>query len=673
MPEKNSFSSDFERKLRAAVQSPDPDPAFVEHLRTQLAAHPRPGRRASASRWRQFRAALQPIGQVAFGLAVLGLLAVFIVFAVQVLPRSAATPPQPVLPAVVATPAPGFLVTDTPRATEAQVDERPTETFATVPNVVAPGACSLSLTDAQLETFFSPRIYGFTGLAGGGQVVSGPFVIDLWLGCGQRAGDWNNPYTPIPGLGVAQVALYTGEDRDANVQDFAGIEPFIATAGGVWGPLQNGSAGSGFTELQFPGVIPDLSRQDTPLRFVYKLQTPDGAVYGAALSFTLRPGPDGYRPVDIQVAGLTPEDLQATIGGETGLALPFPTRQPEDIYPELQPIRRLFDAWQAPLVGEPGWIHVVQKHEAPAGHGLYGSLEQWMWEDWYLLDEHGAAVISFHRDVFCRGQVLQQSYTRAGRSHNLTLGEEYPADAFYFDLNGDLYRSLFYRLSNGEAISSTVSELDGEAVRVFTQTDPFAEPIELDGVQVVSSQRRDVVAQADGRLILSELTNVTPAGEVRLVWRVTLLSAERIGEPPAEILALMEQEPHPYQPLDPQGAPPPTGFESAGSPLRLQSQGGDSFSAPSFWLGDLFAGEYYLGRVDFGAVPGGASCDRSADGNQLAFVYQVLEMGRAKIESLRWFDLRDLETIHEPAPDLHVVSPVQWSPAGEQIGFFACK
>jgi hypothetical protein len=141
---------------------------------------------------------------------------------------------------------------------------------------------------------------------------------------------------------------------------------------------------------------------------------------------------------------------------------------------------------------------------------------------------------------------------------------------------------------------------------------------------------------------------------------------------PPEVLDLLGQEFRRYVPP----APDPAGFDVSQSELTLRTIPGDSFERPTRFYGDIYAAggeaaEYLLGRVDFGAVPGGW-CDRSADGDRLAFTYQVMEGNSFTSATLRWLDLRAVDQVHEVAPELILLSPAAWSPTAEQIAFSAC-
>ena len=200
---------------------------------------------------------------------------------------------------------------------------------------------------------------------------------------------------------------------DGNAEDFAGIEPFVRRFS-VWGPIKASSASSGWDGLSSLNVIPDLSRQDTPLRYVYKIRVPDGAIYGAALSFVLRREANGYRPVEVQVAPLSQAELQS-VETTPGTALPFPTLEPEDVYSELRELRAMLAPWQQSLLAQPGWGHISYDVYDPA-NGLYDPLTKWVREDWYQIDAQGMVIAYVFRDRTEDGRILQQSHAVWDRS-----------------------------------------------------------------------------------------------------------------------------------------------------------------------------------------------------------------------------------------------------------------
>lgn len=110
------------------------------------------------------------------------------------------------------------------------------------------------------------------------------------------------------------------------------------------------------------------------------------------------------------------------------------------------------------------------------------------------------------------------------------------------------------------------------------------------------------------------------------------------------------------------------------SPDLGPEQAGD-FSGPTFWYGDLYAGGYLLGRVDFGLVPGGEPCDRSPDGALLAFTHTINDqiMPFRQAGRLSLLDLRDAADVRYPAPEIVAIGELSWSPAAQQLAVFGCE
>ena len=207
----------------------------------------------------------------------------------------------------------------------------------------------------------------------------------------------------------------------------------------------------------------------------------------------------------------------------------------------------------------------------------------------------------------------------------------------------------------------------------FNFGETYQEPVLIENEVLASAiSRREVLDPESGSLLLSENVLVTPDGQEQVRKRWTYESVERVDQPPEQVLELFGQDFSGYQPAAPLGTPPPPGFDPAQSALRLHSIPGDDFNLPTFWYGDIYAGDYLLGRVDFGGSPGGY-CDRSADGSKLAFNKVVFAGENEAHEYLRWLDLRDVSQVYDPAPELELVSKVAWAPQGARLAFSACR
>jgi hypothetical protein len=146
----------------------------------------------------------------------------------------------------------------------------------------------------------------------------------------------------------------------------------------------------------------------------------------------------------------------------------------------------------------------------------------------------------------------------------------------------------------------------------------------------------------------------------------------RVDQPPAEVLALLDKPLPEYQPVPPQGELVPTGFDLAHSTLTFQTFAGDDMFNPTFMYGDIYAdGLYLVGRVDFGALPGGF-CQRSPDGLKLAFDRATLPSDAPAVHQLHWLELGSPTQVQAVLPGLELVSPPVWAPDSTRLAFTAC-
>jgi LysM repeat protein len=519
-------------------------------------------------------------------------------------------------------------------------------------------------------------------LIGGGTLKVGDFTFDLWLHCDSvfgTSGGNLDAQSEIAGLGIYAFWTYHGADQAGDTQEYSGIEPYVALRGGSVN-LVDGSGGGMNLGLQFPlEIIPDFSKIDqVPLRFVYVLQTPRGETQGVVLTFTLERQPDGFYARQVSVASwqggsgqLSDALRRAKIAAPTP---PVPVKDPAELYPIWKETVDLLNGWQASLLSGPGWVHLTNRQIDNNGtNQLFGGRTEILSEDWYQLDAQGFVTTMAHQDRGIDGAILQQSYTRDGRTVNLTFGTDHPADpAFRLNLASGYSDGLLRAFKSGIPVDRSQTTLDGKPAIAFSWKEDYVTPLNMEGGRVVAaSTRRMILDRESGAPLAWELYETNPDGEERLVWRTIYEVAERVQTLPQEVQDLLEQEFQGYTPPTPEGTPPPEGFDPSRSELTSHTVPADSFEQPNLFFGDVYADGYLLGRVDFGTRPGG-NCDRSADGSKLAYSYETLDGSHLASATLRWLDLSEVSQVHEVAPELSVFGRVAWSPVADQVAFSAC-
>lgn len=547
-------------------------------------------------------------------------------------------------------------------------------------NVLVAGSCTLSGDVLDDPAFWwGPEEKRPEALAGYGRSEVGDFTFTLALACDDRFRQdpaMYQSFSEIEGLGIVTYWQHPGWESEGEVVEYSGFEPYVQFIGSSPGDHTPGPVGGRtVTGIQFPsGVIPDFTQEDVRLRYLLKIQGPDGSLAGAAMSFTLQREPDGYRPVDVVVNALTEDELQP-LQSDPNAKSTFPLKDPLIVYPELQEVTALLEGWERSLVSEPGWIHFLDREYDNSGNQIYGGLADYNNEQWLLLDEQGYVVSSVFTAWADDGRILQQSYIKDGKGTNLTFGSTANAEdtkPYRLNLAGNTIRSVMDVLRAGRPVEFLEENIEGKTFLVVSYSDEFSQPINLASQQVVQILIRIGIDKVTGARAFTETLVTNTKGEQILTGRTEFQVAERASEPPEEVMAVFGMDFGGYQPADPVGTPAPAGFDPSKLPLTSVTVHGDDFNHPSFFFGDLNAGGYFLGRVDFGSSPGGW-CRRSADGSKLAFKHQMLAGSQMRSSEIRWVDLLDGARVHSPAPDLFVDSQLAWSPVKEEVAFFACR
>ncbi len=636
-----------------------PGPQQERRLQTRLAQLALQANPQQAARQRQryhFSAAVRVVGTVAL-LAVFSLIVVFLFQNIP--PQPAADTPQPLV-----------LANATPSAVATIAKEIIPKNLAIIPD-----ACALNAADTFLdENMFSgmlPKTF-----VGGGSVESGDFRFDLWLACDQRfstdLGSGADDFSELNGLGILAGWRYDGPKEEGSLLDYAGFEPFVKESS-TTAPI--GSSLASFVESGIHlsnDIIPDFTKQDTHLRYIYFTQLPSGERTGAALSFTLKREEDGYRPVDIAISVLEADEL-AGIENQVGAPLPFATRSPIDGFPQMTDIRQKLQDWESSLLDQPGWLYIKTAVSDTGTNMLYNGVSEYIDEGWYLLDENRQAVQMINQTTALDGRVLQQSIYQDGTSKNLTTSTSYNYTPTPMNLVDYIISKLTSQARTGEDWQPTETSWQGQTAWVFTDQDSFPSPTTLDDTDnVIAVEGHDYIDPLTGQRLGDETYIFTADGEEKLVRRNITLAMEHVDKPPAAVLALFDQELAPYSPPQAIGMLPPASFDAAQAKLSLTSQPGDYFDRPTFWVGDIFGDDYLLGRLNFGMVPGGR-CQRSSDGSQIAILYETQSPQGDYNAEVQWFPLSDLENLKQPAPQLNALGRfIAWSPTDALFAISGC-
>lgn len=308
------------------------------------------------------------------------------------------------------------------------------------------------------------------------------------------------------------------------------------------------------------------------------------------------------------------------------------------------------------LVAQPGWVHFVTMTDygsegttLPNGERLQGKIRN---EAYYQIDKNKMVTgfITIQQDE--HGQPIQVSTFWDGVLRNLTFGFEDPQLPYPPDFS---YGLLTF--PTGTPLTREGITWDGEPALRYTL-------LEND------IRHEYIISPTSGQILYLENVSSPRDAAEEILNQEMLVTVERVDSPPEDALAYLEQEASDYRPLPPQGVPAPPGFDPAGHPLKIVTVFADDPDQPSRFYGDIYAGDYLIGRVDFGGTPTGW-CERSPNGWRIAFNYSKNIGDDFYEDELRWYSLVDRK-IHIPLPGMRLTSEITWAPDSARLAFGGC-
>jgi len=215
----------------------------------------------------------------------------------------------------------------------------------------------------------------------------------------------------------------------------------------------------------------------------------------------------------------------------------------------LQTVQTLMAQWSDTVLQGSGWLHMVTHHMRDKDRGSSLPNGQaiplnYISETWYRLDDQGQAVevIAFMRSE--DGEPVQISTFRGNIWRNLTVGEKWDGEPFMPRPDLGFSADAAQAREWGSTLSQQTVTLAGRTALRFTMRDEFGSPLLMEGYAqpVISAERRAYFDARSGALFLLERVLVIADGKERVVERMDPITIEYSVEPPAEVLAFLQQE-----------------------------------------------------------------------------------------------------------------------------------
>jgi hypothetical protein len=211
--------------------------------------------------------------------------------------------------------------------------------------------------------------------------------------------------------------------------------------------------------------------------------------------------------------------------------------------PLLLEIQTLAQKFDAPFQKGAGWVHIVTDSEAYQRPGQNYPPPYITSEKWLELDVSGNVTRSIWIDKEKNDNVLQQSVTIGNYSINFTTGEsgynEYSSYPFSMDmLTPDLVQAAQYQ---AQIIREEVTCDDGTPCLLITLFDAFDQPSQHpdEAQPIIGMGRRTWVNLTTGQQVKLQAFTRFQDGSERMEFTDSTLSVEKLGNPPEDILAII--------------------------------------------------------------------------------------------------------------------------------------
>jgi hypothetical protein len=199
----------------------------------------------------------------------------------------------------------------------------------------------------------------------------------------------------------------------------------------------------------------------------------------------------------------------------------------------------------------PGWLHIKYENQSYAVDPLSvlpdGSPvpTQSITDRWLLLDDEGYIVEEVTIDDTGDPATTQIVVFKDGIVTNLTFPElTSEQEPYKINMLGRLdFDTLTIRTEDGGDLDLFETEMDGEALIVFSRSDRFDSPMTLgkSSTKISGFIHQYLYSKSTGLPYMAEKYDVYPNGEMVLKQRTTYLTFEKVDSPPKEVQSYIEK------------------------------------------------------------------------------------------------------------------------------------